>query len=85
MAEAITSLGLFVPESRTNFLFINIGCDSTIAFDHFLSHGVIVKPWKEPGFTSFIRVTVGLPAQNERFLEALRLLKEKPSEADVVS
>ncbi|MDO3444011.1 histidinol-phosphate transaminase [Agrobacterium sp. V1] len=85
MAEAMTSLGLFVPQSRTNFLFIDIGCDSTIAFDHFLSHGVIVKPWKEPGFTSFIRVTVGLPAQNDRFLDALRLLKEKLLEADVPS
>lgn len=85
MAEAVAALGLFVPVSRTNFLFIDAGGDSTIAFDHFLSQGVIVKPWKEPGFTSFIRVTVGLPAQNDRFLDALRLLKAKPPEADVAS
>lgn len=85
MAGAIVSLGLFVPESQTNFLFIDVGCDSAIAFDHFLSHGVIVKPWKEPAFASFIRVTVGLPAENDRFLEALRLLTEKIAEAKVAS
>lgn len=83
MAGAIIALGLFAPESQTNFLFINVCCDSSIAFDHFLSHGVIVKPWKEPGFATFIRVTVGLPAENDRFLEALRLLKDKLSGAKV--
>jgi histidinol-phosphate aminotransferase len=83
MADTIASLGLFAPESETNFLFIDVGCDSAIAFEHFLSHGVIVKPWKEPGFASFVRATVGLPAENNRFLDALRLLKEKLSKADV--
>ncbi|MEA1844263.1 MULTISPECIES: histidinol-phosphate transaminase [Agrobacterium] len=85
MAAAIASLDLFVPDSQTNFLFIDVGCDSSIAFDHFLSHGVIVKPWKEPEFASFIRVTVGLPAENDRFLEALRSLKDKLPEAKVAS
>ncbi|MFT2215301.1 histidinol-phosphate transaminase [Rhizobium giardinii] len=85
IAGEIASLGLFAPESQTNFLFIDVGCDSSITFDHFLSHGVIVKPWKEPAFASFIRVTVGLPVENDRFLEALRLLKAKLAEAKVAS
>ena len=85
IAGEIASLGLFAPESQTNFLFIDVGCDSSIAFDHFLSHGVIVKPWKEPALASFIRVTVGLPVENDRFLEALRLLKAKLAEAKVAS
>ncbi|MFF0952882.1 histidinol-phosphate transaminase [Rhizobium leguminosarum] len=85
MAGEITALGFFVPESQTNFLFIDVGCDSSIAFEHLLSHGVIVKPWKEQGFASFIRVTVGLPTENDRFLDALRLLKDKLSEAKVAS
>ncbi|MDV4183136.1 histidinol-phosphate transaminase [Rhizobium brockwellii] len=85
MAEAIISLGLFVPESQTNFLFIDVGCDSAIAFDHFLSHGVIVKPWKEPDFASFIRVTIGRPMENDRFLSALHLLKGKLAKEKVAS
>lgn len=81
MARQVNSLGLFVAESQTNFLFINVGCDSVAAFEHFLSHGIIVKPWKEPRFETFIRVTVGLPAENDRFFEALTLLKADLSEA----
>jgi histidinol-phosphate aminotransferase len=81
LASEIESLGLFVPESQTNFLFIDVECDSTVAFEHFLAQGIIVKPWKEPAFASFIRVTVGLPAENDRFIHALRLLKgELPME-----
>ncbi|WP_341487286.1 histidinol-phosphate transaminase [Pararhizobium sp. A13] len=74
MARRIASLGLFAPKSQTNFLFIDVGYDSMAAFDHFLSHGIVVKPWKEPGFESFVRVTVGLSAENDRFLDALTLL-----------
>lgn len=81
MAHKVHSLRLFAPESQTNFLFIDAGCDSATAFDHFLSHGIIVKPWKEPGFETFIRVTIGLPSDNDRFLDALKLLKAKNPQA----
>lgn len=33
--------------------------------------GIIVKPWKDPGFSEFISVTIGLPAANGRILDAL--------------
>ena len=37
-----------------------------------LSRGIIVKPWKEPGFEHFIRVSIGSAADNARLLQALR-------------
>lgn len=80
MARQIKALGYFAPESMTNFLFIDVSHDSGAAFDHFLSHGIIVKPWKEPGFETYIRVTVGLPAENDRFLDALAELKAGQSQ-----
>lgn len=83
LAHVMASLNLFAPESQTNFLFINIGGDSALAFDHFLAHGIIVKPWKEPGFETYIRVTIGLPANNDRFLDALRRLQGKSSGAKI--
>jgi len=33
--------------------------------------GVIVRPMKPYGMPEWVRVTVGAPAQNERFLAAL--------------
>jgi histidinol-phosphate aminotransferase len=37
-----------------------------------LAQGVIVRPVGNYGLPSFLRVTVGLPAENARFLSALR-------------
>lgn len=74
VADAVTALGFTVAKSQTNFLFIDIGRDSQLAQNHFLSQGIIIKPWKEKGFETFIRVTIGNPSENVRFLDALRLL-----------
>jgi histidinol-phosphate aminotransferase len=32
---------------------------------------VIVKPWREPGFTEHVRVSIGSPKHNDQFLSAL--------------
>ena len=34
-------------------------------------HGVIVKAWAEPGYQTFIRMSLALPADNDVFLQAL--------------
>lgn len=72
VADAITAMGLTAARSQTNFLFLDVRRDSEAAMDHFLSRGIVVKPWKETGFESFIRVTIGTPSDNDRFLDALR-------------
>ena len=72
VAAAIAAMGLPAARSQTNFLFLDVCRDSQAAMEHFLSNGIIVKPWKEKGFESFIRVTIGTPSDNDRFLDALR-------------
>lgn len=74
VADAVSAIGLPLARSQTNFLFIDIGWDSRAGLDHFLSKGIIVKPWKEEGYETFIRVTIGRPSENDRFLDALRAL-----------
>lgn len=74
VADAVAAMRLSTARSQTNFLFIDVGRESRIAFDHFLSKGIIVKPWKEEGYDTFIRVTIGTPLENDRFLDALRSL-----------
>nr|WP_184468585.1 aminotransferase class I/II-fold pyridoxal phosphate-dependent enzyme [Rhizobium esperanzae] len=74
VADAVAFMGLSAARSQTNFLFIDIGRDSQSALDHFLSQGIIVKPWKEEGYETFIRVTIGSPTENDRFIDALRML-----------
>ncbi len=33
--------------------------------------GIIIKPWREPGYQTYIRATIGLPTENDRFVTAL--------------
>ena len=61
-------LGLKYVPTEANFIYIPLDRDSKALFDSLLRKGVIVRPVgpKE------IRVTVGLPEENRRFIEALK-------------
>ena len=62
-------LGLATVPSRANFLLIDTGRPCQEMFDALLRRGVIVRAFGS--LPTFLRVTVGTPAQNERFLAAL--------------
>ena len=59
----------FVP-SHANFVLVEVG-DAARVNAALLAQGVIVRPVANYGLPHFLRVTVGLPAENERFLTAL--------------
>jgi histidinol-phosphate aminotransferase len=59
----------FIP-SVGNFVSIRVG-DGAGVFRKLLERGVIVRPIAGYGMPEHLRVTVGLPEENERFLEAL--------------
>jgi histidinol-phosphate aminotransferase len=69
--EAACSYGLRIAPSSGNFLFIDTGRPSRDVAGALMRNGVIVKPWLEPQFDTFIRVTVGRSAENHHFMEAL--------------
>ena len=64
-------LGYTCAPSIANFLFFNAREDSSALAARLLPHGVIVKPWREPGYADHIRVSAGSPAANDQFLRAL--------------
>ncbi len=61
----------YVP-SVTNFLLVDTGRDANDMFQLLLREGVIVRPMKENGFPTCVRVTVGLREENARLVETLR-------------
>ncbi|HSV54728.1 MAG TPA: histidinol-phosphate transaminase [Burkholderiaceae bacterium] len=69
--RALQLPGLRVAPSAANFLFIDLGRPNGPVHEALLSRGILTKAWKEKGFENFIRVSVGLPEDNERFLQAL--------------
>ncbi|MCK9284204.1 MAG: histidinol-phosphate transaminase [Rhodocyclaceae bacterium] len=60
-------LGLEHIPSHANFVAVNVG-DAQGINQKLLRQGVIVRPVSMPGF---LRVTIGLPHENTRFLDAL--------------
>ncbi len=66
------SLGLEHIPSLGNFVSVDVGRPARPIYEALLRRGVIVRPVAEYGLPSHLRVTVGLPDENQRFLEALR-------------
>ena len=66
----LARLGVAFVPSHGNFLLVNVG-DGARVYAALLRDGVIVRPVGNYGLPGFLRVTVGLPAENERFLTAL--------------
>jgi len=63
-------LGLeFIP-SRANFITVRVG-DAAGVYQKLLAKGVIVRPIAGYGMPEHLRITVGLPEHNARFLAAL--------------
>lgn len=71
MASALQAMGGEVLPSKGNFIFIDCQRPSTEIADRLVDFGVIVKPWKQDGFETFLRVSIGLEWENDQFLEAI--------------
>lgn len=56
----------YIP-SQANFVYLRPRVDHVPTYDRFLEAGVIVREMED----GFVRVTVGLPEENDRFLSAL--------------
>jgi histidinol-phosphate aminotransferase len=71
LAAGFQRLGLEYIPSRANFITVRVGPDADRVYREMLAAGVIVRPIAGYGLAEHLRVTVGLPEQNERFLAAL--------------
>lgn len=63
--------GLQPIQSMANFIFFASPVAVDIVNTKLLCQGVIIKPWGEPGYSQFLRVSVGSYEDNNLFLEAL--------------
>lgn len=63
--------GLRYFPSQANFFLIDVGQPAKVVFERLLTQGVIVRSMHGYGFPQYIRLSVGLPEENQRFLDAL--------------
>jgi histidinol-phosphate aminotransferase len=72
--RGLDALGLTYAPSHANFLLVRVAGNHAGAapvYEALLRSGVIVRPVANYGLPDWLRVTVGLPEENARFLTAL--------------
>lgn len=72
LTDGFKALGLSFIPSVGNFVCVEVG-DAKRVNEALLRQGVIVRPVGNYGLPQHLRVTVGLPEENTRFLSALKM------------
>jgi histidinol-phosphate aminotransferase len=70
--EKLSKLGIAYVPSVANFILIDVARDGVSVFKEMLKYGVIVRDMQQYGLKNFIRVTIGTPRENERFITVLK-------------
>ncbi len=79
LKKACEELGLTYTPSQANFLFIDVQRDARAVTMGLLKHGVLVRSGEVHQSPTWIRVSVGLPEENQKFIAAFReVLTEVP-------
>ena len=60
-------MGFRVIPSDANFVLFGRFTDAPAAWQHYLDEGVLIR---DVGISSYLRVTIGLPHENDAFLDA---------------
>lgn len=67
----LRGMGYECVDTEANFFLVRVG-DGKGVYESLLRKGVIVRPMASYGMPEYIRITVGLPEENRRFLGAFR-------------
>ena len=73
LSRELPPLGVEVWPSDANFLLARIGAG---VCDRLLREGIIVRPLAGFGMPEHVRISLGLPEENERLVKTLRRLRE---------
>ena len=71
LSGEVEKLGCIAFPTQTNFFLIDVKQDGKRLYEAMLRRGVIVRPMQAYGYANYIRITVGLPEENQRFVAAL--------------
>jgi histidinol-phosphate aminotransferase len=72
LSEAFKEMGLAYIPSAGNFICVDFMKPAEGVNEALMHRGVIVRPVANYGMPNHLRVTIGLPEENRRFIDALR-------------
>jgi histidinol-phosphate aminotransferase len=67
LEEGLSKMGFKTIPTQANFIYFDVGMDGAAMYDALLREGVIIRHIRG----SMVRVTIGQPTENRRFLDAL--------------
>jgi len=70
LVEGLARIGITPVPTLTNFFLVPLPMDGREFFERMLRRGVIVRPLSGYGLMKAVRVTIGLPEENQKFLAA---------------
>ena len=79
LTRALVAMGLTVVPSIGNFVLVDLGRPALPIYETMLGQGIILRPVANYGFPNHLRITVGLPEQNQRLIVALKNTLEMSS------
>jgi histidinol-phosphate aminotransferase len=68
LEAGLAGIGVEYVPSQANFVYVRTGASTEATSDAFIRHGIILRPFEG----GWVRVTVGSPEENARFLDAMR-------------
>jgi histidinol-phosphate aminotransferase len=71
LGSALKERGIRSFPTESNFFLIDVARNADEVFEQMLRRGVIVRSMSSYGYPQYIRVNVGLPEENTRFIKAL--------------
>lgn len=77
VSSELTNLGYQVLPSQTNFIACDYRSDALECYNYLLSQGVIVRPLKGYGMSSWLRVSIGTEEENTQFLACVKQFLEQ--------
>ena len=77
LESELIAMGLGVIPSATNFLLVDMQQEASSLNQALLEAGVIVRPVGNYGLPNHLRISIGLPEENEYFIKALKKILNK--------
>lgn len=73
----LKNFGFYVPDSKTNFLFVSHErISGEELYLKLKEEGILVRYFKKPGIDNFVRITIGTEEEMEIFLEKIKKIIE---------
>jgi histidinol-phosphate aminotransferase len=71
LERELRALGIDVPPSHANFVFVNLKGPAQPVYEQLLRRGIITRPVPGSGWPNALRISAGLQSHNERLVKAL--------------